>query len=123
MLWCIPEEADASRRAAMNSTSSRTAEADITSWLSYFLKGMATLFESVARKIRGHSLHPDEKAEHLPRKLDRRARIVLGLFSHQEEITSNDVARVLGLSACQAREVLNEWLEAGWFEVSLADTA
>ena len=47
---------------------------------------------------------------------------MLGLFSRQEEITSNDVARVLGLPARQAREVLNEWLEAGWLEVRLADT-
>ena len=61
---------------------------------------------------------PDEKTERLLRKLDRRARIVLGLFSRQEEITSNDVARVLGLSARQAREVLNEWLEAGWLVIS-----
>lgn len=94
------------------------AEADITPWLDYFLKGMAAVFESVAREIREQALLPDEKTERLLRKLDRRARIVLGLFSRQEEITSNDVARVLGLSARQAREVLNEWLEAGWLEIS-----
>jgi Fic family protein len=95
-----------------------TAEADITPWLDYFLKGMAAVFEAVAREIREQSLQPDKKAERLLRKLDRRARIVLGLFSRQEEITSNDVARVLGLSARQAREVLREWLKAGWLEVS-----
>jgi Fic family protein len=94
------------------------AEADITPWLDYFLKGMAAVFESVAREIHTQSLVPDEKTEGLLRKLDRRARIVLGLFSRQEEITANDVARVLGLSARQSREVLNEWLEAGWLEVS-----
>ncbi len=94
------------------------AEADITPWLAYFLKGMAAVFETVASEIRSQSLAPDEKAESLLRKLDRRARIVLGLFSKQEEITSNDVARVLGLSPRQAREILNEWIEAGWLEVS-----
>ncbi len=93
------------------------AEADITPWLDYFLKGMAAVFESVAREIREQVFLPDEKSERLLRKLDRRARIVLGLFSRQEEITSNDVARVLGLSARQARDVLNEWLVAGWLEV------
>ena len=94
------------------------AEADITPWLVYFLKGMAAVFESVAREIHAQSLVPDERTEGLLRKLDRRARIVLGLFSRQDEITANDVARVLGLSARQSREVLNEWLEAGWLEVS-----
>jgi len=44
--------------------------------------------------------------------------VVLGLFSRQEEITSNDVARVLGLSAREAREILNEWTEAGWREIN-----
>jgi Fic family protein len=96
------------------------AEADITPWLVYFLKGMAAVFESVAREIHAQSLVPDEQTEGLLRKLDRRARIVLGLFSRQDEITSNDVARVLGLSSRQSREVMNEWLEAGWLEVSEA---
>ena len=94
------------------------AEADITPWLAYFLKGMAAVFDTVAQEIREKSLVPDEKTERLLRKLDRRARMVLGLFSRQDEITANDVARVLGLSARQARSVLNEWLEAGWLEIS-----
>jgi Fic family protein len=97
------------------------AEADITSWLAYFLNGMSSVFEAVAREIHAQALAPNEQTERLLRKLDRRARIVLGLFSRQEAITANDVARVLGLSARQARDVLNEWLEAGWLEVS--DTA
>ncbi|MCX6056885.1 MAG: Fic family protein [Chloroflexi bacterium] len=94
------------------------AEADITPWLSYNLKGMASVFESVSTEIRSQALAPDEKVESLLRKLDRRARIVLGLFSKQEEITANDVARVLGLSVRQAREVMTEWVKAGWLEVS-----
>jgi Fic family protein len=94
------------------------AEADITPWLAYFLKGMAAVFDTVAQEIREKSLVPDEKTERLLRKLDRRARMALGLFSRQDEITANDVARVLGLSARQARSVINEWLEEGWLEVS-----
>lgn len=94
------------------------AEADITPWLAYFLKGMAAVFETVSTEIRSQALAPDEKVESLLRKLDRRARIVLGLFSKQEEISANDVAHVLGLSPRQARDVMTEWVSAGWLEAS-----
>jgi Fic family protein len=94
------------------------AEADISSWLTYFLKGMAAVFETVAKEVQTRALPTDRRSETLLRKLDRRGRIVLGLFSKQEEINANDVARVLGLSDRQARQVINEWIEAGWLEIS-----
>ena len=92
--------------------------ADITSWLAYFVKGMAAIFEAVAREVVEKAVASDGKTDSLLRKLDRRARIVLGLFSRQEQITANDVARVLSLSARQARELLNDWVSAGWLEMS-----
>ena len=93
-------------------------EADITSWLAYFVKGMATVFETVAREVREKSVKPDVASEALLRKLDRRARIVLGLFARQDAINANDVARVLGLSPRQGRDLLIEWVSAGWLEVA-----
>ena len=93
------------------------AFAEMTSWLEYFIKGMSSVFESVANEVRSRAQKPDEHSDQALRKLDRRARIVLGLFSKQETITSNDVAHSLGLSPRQARELLNEWMKAGWLEV------
>jgi len=93
------------------------AFAEMTSWLGYFIKGMAAVFESVTREVRERSLTPNENSDQALRKLDRRARIVLGLFSKQETITANDVAHALGLSPRQARELLTEWTEAGWLEI------
>ena len=92
--------------------------ADITPWLAYFVKGMAAVFETVASEVRKRAVQGDETSEAFLRKLDRRARIVLGLFSRQEEISANDVSRVLGLSERQVRNLLNEWVSAGWLEVS-----
>jgi len=43
---------------------------------------------------------------------------VWGLLSWQEEISANDVSSVLGLSDRQVRNLLNEWVSAGWLEVS-----
>lgn len=93
------------------------AFAEMTSWLEYFIKGMAVVFESVAGEARSRAVKPDEKSDQALRKLDRRARIVLGLFSKQETVTANDVANTLGLSSRQARELLVEWTNAGWLEV------
>jgi hypothetical protein len=60
--------------------------------------GMAAVFEAVARDVVKQAIRTDGKTDALLRKLDRRARIVLGLFSRQDQITANDVARVLNLS-------------------------
>lgn len=92
--------------------------ANITPWLEYFVKGMAVVFEAVAREVMDKAVKPNGNTEILLQKLDRRARIVLGLFSRQEKITANDVARVLSLSARQARDLLSAWVSAGWLEVS-----
>jgi Fic family protein len=93
-------------------------EADITPWLAYFIKGMAVVFEMVAREVREKAVQRDEASEALLRKLDRRARMVLGLFARQDSINANDVANVLGLSVRQARDLLSEWVNAGWLVVN-----
>ena len=79
---------------------------------------MAAVFESVASEVRDRAVKGDETSEAFLRKLDRRARIVLGLFARQEQITSRDVSNVLGLSERQVRNLLNEWVSASWLEVS-----
>lgn len=94
------------------------ATADITPWLVYFLKGMTGVFNAVAQEVSNRAAQGDETDETLLRKLDRRGRIVLGLFSKQNEIKSNDVARVLGLSTRQSRDLLNGWVGQGWLEIS-----
>ena len=94
------------------------AKAEITSWLDYFLRGMASVFEMVAREVRKQAAadQPTERA--FLRQLDRRRRIVYGLFGRQNEIATNDFARALGLSPRQARDLLSEWVKQGWLEVS-----
>lgn len=51
-------------------------------------------------------------------KLDRRARVVVGLFLSANYITSSDVVATLGLSPSMARELLKEWVNDGWLTVS-----
>lgn len=94
-------------------------EAEITSWLDYFLKGMAVVFERVAEQVRGEAVKKvGQEALALLRPLDHRARRVLGLFSAQELIQSSEVASLLGLSVRQTRDLLSRWVADGWLEIA-----
>jgi Fic family protein len=95
-------------------------EADLTPWLEYFLQTLAAVFtaakeETLAAASRGLAVEPEAI-----RKLDPRARVVLGLFVRQERITSRDVASALGLSDRMARVLLSDWVSDGWIEVAQA---
>ena len=46
--------------------------------------------------------------------IDRRARIVPGLFSRQECVTAAEMARALGLSSRPVRDLVGGWLVDGW---------
>jgi Fic family protein len=92
-------------------------DADITPWLAYFLNGMATVYSSAADEIRTRAVEADPQTEKLLRRLDRRGRMALGLFERQEEISANDLARILGLSPRQVRDLISDWVTAGWLEV------
>jgi Fic family protein len=97
------------------------ANADLTDWLAYFVRGMAIVFERVAGEVRAQQDQPASAEQSQLYGLDRRARIVLGLFSQQDTITSNDVAHALGLSTRTVRDLLTRWQADGWLE--LADPA
>ena len=94
-------------------------EADITPWLSYFLKGMAIIFEQVTARVRSEISDSQITGTHLEylRSLDYRARRVLSLFHTQDFIQSSEVASLLGLSIRQTRTYLAKWVDQGWIEV------
>ena len=52
------------------------------------------------------------------RRLDHRARVVLGLFAGKETITAPVVAKELRLSERMARNRLKDWVEDGWLKVT-----
>ncbi|MBC8507693.1 MAG: Fic family protein [Anaerolineales bacterium] len=94
-------------------------EADITTWIDYFVKGMSVVFERVADEVNSQAQGTvDDSTAVLLRPLDHRARRVLGLFVNQELIQSSDVANLLGISARQARDLLTDWVNQGWLEIA-----
>ena len=93
------------------------AEADLTPWLEYFMTTLAEVFlsardEALRLSAEGEPAEPDEL-----RRLDHRARVVLSLFAHADEITSAQVADTLGLSPRMARVLLRDWVDEGWLAI------
>ena len=84
------------------------SEADLTPWLEYFISTLAAVFEAVRLRAQkcaenGLQAEPEEL-----RRLDHRARVVLGLFAGKETITAPQVAAELGLSERMARNLLKD---------------
>jgi len=94
------------------------SEADLTPWLEYFISTLAEVFEAIRQMAQkcaenGTPSEPEEL-----RRLDHRARIVLGMFARKEIITAPEVAVELDLSERMARNLLRTWVKDGWLEVS-----
>jgi len=94
------------------------ANADLTGWLAYFVSSMAGVFQRVADEVQVQQKQPASADQPELQRLERRARVVLGLFSLQDTITTNDVAHALGLSPRAARDLLTTWVTGGWLEVA-----
>ncbi len=92
--------------------------ADLTGWLAYFIHSMAVTFRRVADEVRAQAYLPATPEPSELRRLDRRARRVLELFTRQETVTTAEVARALGLSPRTVRDLIAGWLADGWLEVA-----
>jgi Fic family protein len=91
-------------------------KADITPWLEYFIRSMAEVFQRVSAEVMEKAKEKPQDAS-LLRNLDRRARIVLGLFSESTTVATRQVASALGLSDRQTRDLLSRWVVEGWLVI------
>ena len=94
------------------------AQADLTGWIEYFIILLSDVFgrakeEALKYAKEGILLEPEPL-----RKLDRRARVVLGLFAHKDTVITQEVAAALGLSGRMVRNLLTAWVKDGWLVVS-----
>jgi Fic family protein len=89
------------------------ADADLTSWIEYFVLLLAEVFKNVQKEMLVYikkGIKPEPEAL---RKLDIRARNALGLFLKKEFITTADIAALLGLSQRMARNLAEKWVKQG----------
>ncbi|HEY54569.1 MAG TPA: Fic family protein [Caldilineae bacterium] len=94
------------------------AAVDLTPWLEYFMGILVRVFKLAEEEALRLAARPAPVEPELMRQLDRRARIVLGLFSKTDQITTAQVAQTLGLSDRMARNLLRDWVEQGWLLVA-----
>lgn len=94
------------------------AEADLTTWLAYFVATVADVFATVKEEALAYARQGLPVEPEPLRKLDPRARRVFALFAQQDRITTPQVAAALGLSDRMARNLLQEWVAAGWLVVA-----
>ena len=93
------------------------AEADLTPWLEYFIQTLANVFTAARDETLRHAASESPKEPDSLRRLDHRARAVLGLFAQSDTIKTAQVAQTLGLSVRMARVLVHEWVADGWLVV------
>ncbi|MEX0671928.1 MAG: Fic family protein [Candidatus Babeliales bacterium] len=94
------------------------ADADITSWIAYFCKGMVYSFERIKEQaLRAHQSGQKDQAIFL-RKLDIRQRMVMSLFAQKDEISTQEVAHILGLQPRTARVLMQKWVTIKFLEIA-----
>ena len=96
------------------------ANADLSSWMNYFLSTLAGAFGEVRDSVTRHTgqnliVEPD-----FIRHLDHRSRIALSLFGNRETVTNVEVAQALGLSMRMARVLIKRWVDGGMLVVTAA---
>lgn len=89
------------------------ANADLTSWVEYFVLLLAEVFKNAQKETLVYIKHGVKAEPAALRKLDIRARNVLGLFLKKEAITTSDIAALLGLSQRMARNLAEKWMKQG----------
>lgn len=94
------------------------AETDLTDWLTYFTKILADVFAVAQEETKKYQKKKGLVEPEGLRKLDPRARVVLGLFAKQELVTTNQVAKALCLSERSVRLLLNGWVSEGLLAVA-----
>lgn len=91
-------------------------KADLTSWLEYFVKGVAEVFGKIKIAANKNTTTSDLSFE--LRKLDVKQRKILELFTEFAEITSLQIAEYLNISQQSARLLANNWIKDGFLRLS-----
>ncbi|MDZ4288956.1 MAG: Fic family protein, partial [Prosthecobacter sp.] len=92
------------------------AGADVSGFVQYFCEGMADAFAKVLARAESIGGGPRDQG-HLMRELRPLQRQALGLFLQSRVVTSNEIARYLGIALRQARLQCAKWVEEGFLVV------
>jgi len=94
------------------------AESDITSWIEYFINGMAFAFEKVVNQMIHSQNKGDKDHTALMRTLDLKQRKALTLFQSYEVVTSHQIGALFGFKPRTNTALCKKWVEAGFLEIA-----
>jgi Fic family protein len=93
------------------------SDPDITSWLEYYLQGVAIAFERVKENALAAARKDTPGKTRLPagvlQKIGPRERVLLTHFTKNLQIRSKDVCGLFDINERTARDLLGRWIEEG----------
>ncbi|MCK5581542.1 MAG: Fic family protein [Candidatus Omnitrophica bacterium] len=95
-------------------------QSDITSWLEYFIYGVAVVFEEVKNKAMAvdkkiHLETPHQNIE-LLENIGARERKLLQFFKKEAQLKTKDVGRLFRIKDRSARDLIRRWIAMGLVE-------
>lgn len=92
-------------------------KADITSWIEYFIKGMAFSFEKILNQMSNTKKEEIVDKTNLLRKLDPKKRRALDLFHKYEIITSKQIRELFNFKPRTGSKLCKDWVESDFLEI------
>ena len=93
------------------------AEADITSWITYFMKGMADSFGKVWQQMQSAGQDGAQDQSKLLRELDPRQRKALEIFRSQNIVTAKQIGKLFHFKPRTSAQLCQKWVKAGFLKV------
>ncbi len=94
------------------------AEADITPWVEYFIKGMAQSCEHVLERMHQKKTKGSTDQSDVLRKLDPKQRKALELFQEFDTITAKQIGDLFGFQPRTSSALCKKWVDNNFLEIT-----
>lgn len=94
------------------------AEADITAWIAYFLKGMAIACEAVINQMKKAQHQGVEDYARIMYQLDPKQRKALELLRAYKYVMSKQIAELFHVKQRTAATLCTKWVQSGFLEIA-----
>lgn len=93
------------------------AESDITTWIDYFVEGVAVAFEKVVTQMLDSQKKGEKDHSDFMRTLDPKQRKALELFKSYDVITSHQIGALFGFQPRTNAALCKKWVEANFLTI------
>ncbi len=93
------------------------AQADITSWIEYFIEGMTIACENVVKHMQRSAFRGEQDHEQILRTLDPKKRKVLELFQTMSIVTAAQIGQLFGFRPRTSAQLCKDWVSEDFLTV------